>query len=150
MANPGTSLKLTIADHGEMITMTSDIRTQIESANSQFVGAFKRGDATAMANLYTSEAQLLPANTDFVRGTAAIRAFWQGVMDMGLKDASLETIEVETHGDTAIEVGRYRLLTAGDVVADNGKYVVVWKYDSGAWKLHRDIWTTSQPAAASV
>ena len=129
--------------------MSSDIRTQIESANAQFIGAFKRGDATAMANLYTSEAQLLPANTDFVRGTAAIRAFWQSVMDMGLKDASLETVEVETHGDTAIEVGRYRLLADGGVVADNGKYVVVWKNDNGTWKLHRDIWTTSQPAAAA-
>jgi ketosteroid isomerase-like protein len=100
-----------------------------------------------MANLYTSEAQLLPANSDFVRGTAAIR---QGVIDMGLKDASLETVEVEAHGDTAIEVGLYRLLAADGVVADNGKYVVVWKNDSGTWKLHRDIWTTSQPAAASM
>jgi len=130
--------------------MTSDIRTQIESANTQFVGTFRRGDATAMANLYTSEAQLLPANSDFVRGTAAIRTFWQGVMDMGLKDASLETVEAEVHGDTAIEVGLYRLLAGGGVVADNGKYVVVWKNDRGTWKLHRDIWTTSQPTAASV
>jgi hypothetical protein len=30
---------------------------------------------------------------------------------------------------------------------DNGKYVVVWHRDAGTWKLHRDIWTTSQPAA---
>jgi len=130
--------------------MTSDIRTQIESANTQFVGTFRRGDATAMANLYTSEAQLLPANSDFVRGTAAIRTFWQGVINMGLKDASLETVEVEVHGDTAIEVGLYRLLAEGGVVADNGKYVVVWKNDGGTWKLHREIWTTSQPTAASV
>ena len=130
--------------------MTGDIRTQIGSANTEFMNAFKRGDATAMANLYTSEAQLLPANSDFVRGTAAIRAFWQGVIDLGLKDASLETIEAEAHGDTAIEVGRYRLLAAGGAVADSGKYVVVWKNDRGTWKLHRDIWTTSQPAAASV
>ena len=128
--------------------MPSDIRTEIGSANTQFVSAFRRGDATAMANLYTSAAQLLPANTDFVRGPAAIRAFWQSVIDMGLKDASLETIEAEDHGDTAIEVGRYRLLAAGGVVADQGKYVVVWKNDNGTWKLHRDIWTTSQPAAA--
>jgi uncharacterized protein (TIGR02246 family) len=113
------------------------------------VSAFKRGDATAIANLYTSAAQLLPANSDFVRGTAAIRTFWQSVIDMGLKGASLETIEVEGHGDTAIEVGRYRLLAAGDAVADQGKYVVVWKNDDGTWKLHRDIWTTSQPAAAA-
>jgi len=129
--------------------MTGDIRTQIGSANTEFMNAFKRGDATAMANLYTSEAQLLPANSDFVRGTAAIRAFWQGVIDLGLKEATLETIEAEVHGDTVIEVGRYRLLAAGGAVADSGKYVVVWKDDRGTWKLHRDIWTTSQPAAAS-
>jgi uncharacterized protein (TIGR02246 family) len=129
--------------------MSSDIRPQIESANAQFVSAFKRGDATAMANLYTSGAQLLPANSDFVRGTAAIRTFWQSVIDMGLKGASLETIELEGHGDAAIEVGRYRLLAAGDAVADEGKYIVVWKNDNGMWKLHRDIWTTSQPPAAS-
>ena len=128
--------------------MSTDIRPQIESANAEFVSAFKRGDATGLANLYTSSAQLLPANSDFVRGTAAIRAFWQSVMDMGLEGASLETIEVEGHGDTAIEIGRYRLLAAGNVVADQGKYIVVWKNDNDAWKLHRDIWTTSQPAAA--
>jgi uncharacterized protein (TIGR02246 family) len=128
--------------------MSSDIRPQIDAANGQFMNAFQRGDATGLANLYTSGAQLLPANSDFVRGTAAIGSFWQSVIDMGLKGASLETIEVEGHGDTAIEVGRYRLLAAGDVVADQGKYIVVWKNDKGTWKLHRDIWTTSQPAAA--
>jgi uncharacterized protein (TIGR02246 family) len=130
--------------------MTSDIRSQIESANSQFAAAFKRGDAKAMAGCYTAEAALLPANSDFVRGTDAIGLFWQGVIDMGLKDASLETQEVEVHGDTAIEVGRYRLFGAGGAVADNGKYVVVWKNVGGQWKLHRDIWTTSQPVSASM
>ena len=129
--------------------MNSDVRIQIESANAQFVTAFKRGDATSMANLYTAAAELLPANSDFVRGTAAIRTFWQSVIDMGLKGASLETIELEAHGDTVIEIGRYRLLAAGDAVADQGKYIVVWKNDNGKWKLHRDIWTTSQPPAAS-
>lgn len=129
--------------------MSSDIRTQIESTNAQFVSAFKRGDAAGIATLYTAGAQLLPANSDFVHGTAAIRAFWQSVIDMGLKGASLETIELEAHGDTAIEIGRYRLFAGGDAVADQGKYLVVWKHDSGKWKLHRDIWTTSQPPPAS-
>jgi uncharacterized protein (TIGR02246 family) len=129
--------------------MTSDTRREIESANAQFMSAFKRSDATAIGNLYTTGARLLPANSDFVRGTAAIRAFWQNVMNMGLKSAGLETIEVEAHGDTAIEVGRYRLLAAGDALVDHGKYIVVWKNDNGTWKLHLDIWTTSQPAAAS-
>jgi uncharacterized protein (TIGR02246 family) len=125
---------------------TSDIQKQIEAANARFVDAFTRGDAATIASLYTAGAQLLPANSDFVSGTDAIRAFWQKVIDMGLAGASLETIEVEAHGDTVVEVGRYRLLAHGDT-ADAGKYVVVWKNDGGTWKLHRDIWTTSQPAA---
>lgn len=54
--------------------MTSSIQAQIESANSRFVDAFKRGDATGMAALYTADAQLLPNNSDVVRGTEAIRA----------------------------------------------------------------------------
>src|SRR5262245_57728481 len=125
--------------------MADDIRSRIEAGNKAFGDAFRRGDSAAMANLYTAQAQLLPANSDFVRGTAAIRSFWQGVFDMGLKDGILETVEVEAHGDTAIEVGRYKLIAAGGAVADTGKYIVVWKNDKGAWKLHRDIWTTSQP-----
>jgi uncharacterized protein (TIGR02246 family) len=130
------------------MAMASNIETLIGLTNTQFLNAFRRGDAAAMANCYTAGAKLLPAHSDFVQGTAAIRTFWQSAVDMGLQDASLETIEVEDHGDTAIEVGRYRLLAAAGAVADEGKYVVVWKNDQGTWKLHRDIWTTSQPAKA--
>ena len=126
--------------------MADDIRSRIEAGNKAFGEAFRRHDSAAMANLYTAEAQLLPAGSDFVRGTAAIRAFWQSVFDMGLEDGILETVEVEAHGDTAIEVGRYRLTAAGGAPADTGKYIVIWKNDRGSWKLHRDIWTTSQTA----
>src|SRR5262245_66668172 len=125
--------------------MASDVRAQIESANAQLGNAIARGDAAALASLYTSDAQHLPANSDFVRGTTAIRAFWQSMIDAGVSGAALETIDVDDHGDTAIEMGRYRV-RAGDVVADQGKYLVVWKNDKGAWKLHWDIWNTSQPA----
>jgi ketosteroid isomerase-like protein len=54
---------------------------------------------------------------------------------------------VEGHGETAHEIGRYTLKTGTGEVADSGKYLVVWKQEGGAWKLHRDIWTTSRPAA---
>ena len=129
--------------------MVNDIRSQIESANKEWMAAFKACDATALANLYTGQGQLLPANSDFVRGKAAIRSFWQGGIDMGFKDAILETVEVEAYGDTAIEVGRYRIFVGGGTVADHGKYVVVWKNEGGRWKIHRDIWTTSQPPTGS-
>lgn len=124
-----------------------DVRSHVQHGNQQFMAAFKAGDATAIAALYTREAQLMPANSDVVRGADAIRAFWQGVMDMGVREATLEAVEVDALGDTAIEEGRYRLLADKGVQADQGKYIVIWKREGSRWKLHRDIWTTSQPPA---
>jgi len=66
---------------------------------------------------------------------------------MGLEEVVLETLELEAHDETAHEVGRYTLKAAGGQVTDTGKYLVIWKREGGSWKLHRDIWTTSQPAA---
>jgi uncharacterized protein (TIGR02246 family) len=108
--------------------------------------AFRRRDAAAIADLYTRDGQLLPANSDFVTGTDAIRAFWQGAMDMGIEEVVLETAELEGHRDTAHEVGRYTLRAGGEA-ADSGKYLVIWRREGGSWKLHRDIWTTSRPAS---
>jgi ketosteroid isomerase-like protein len=128
-------------------TTAADPRSEIEAENRRFMDAFGRGDAASVARLYTASAQLLPAHSDFVAGTTAIQRFWQGAMDMGLNEAVLETLEVESHGEAAHEVGRYTLKTGAGQVADAGKYLVVWKQEGGAWKLHRDIWTTSRPAA---
>jgi ketosteroid isomerase-like protein len=128
-------------------TVAVDPRAEIEGANRRFMEVFGRGDAAGLARLYTRNAQLLPAHSDVVDGTTAIERFWQGAIDMGLRAVVLETLEVEGHAETAHEIGRYTLRTGTGEVADSGKYLVVWKQEDGVWKLHRDIWTTSRPAA---
>ena len=129
------------------MTPASDTRAAIDAANQNFMTNFGKQDSAGMASLYTGDGQLLPANSDVVNGGADIQAFWQGAFDTGLRQAVLETVELEDHGATAIEVGRYTLNADGGVLADQGKYIVIWKNEGGVWKLHRDIWTTSQPAA---
>lgn len=129
--------------------MAMDAGAQIRDQVKEFERAFARGDVSGVAGLYTREGQLFPANSDVVHGTDAIRAFWQGAIDLGVKEVQLETTELEQHGDTAIETGRYRLMAAGGALADAGKYIVIWKNEGGVWKLHRDIWTTSQAAATA-
>ena len=121
-------------------------REAINVANATFMAAFRANDAGAVADCYTSDAQLLPANSDAVSGTEAIASFWRGVMGMGIAAVKLETLELESQGDLAVEVGRYALGGADGGTLDSGKYVVVWHRDGGSWKLHRDIWTTSRPA----
>ena len=127
--------------------MTStDIRSDILASNKHFMDAFGRGNAASLANLYTVGGQLLPPNSEVVAGRDGIRTFWQGALDAGLTEATLDTVEVDCTGETAVEVGRYTLRAKGGQVADAGKYVVVWKREGGGWKLHRDIWNTNRPA----
>lgn len=126
-----------------------DIRQAIDAANQNFMQAFQRGDAAGVAACYTADARLLPPNGQPMNGTAAITAFWQGAMALGITAAKLETVELESRGDLAIEIGQYTLTIqpAPDTTAtDVGKYVVVWKDDGGVWKLHIDIWNTNTPA----
>ena len=125
--------------------MSPDVNAAIAAANREFMEAFARQDAAGMASMYTAEGQLLPANSDFVSGTSAIEQFLGGAMGMGIRTAKLETVELEAHGETAVEVGKYTLGGDEGQTLDQGKYVVVWKNDDGTWKLHRDIWTTSMP-----
>ncbi len=125
----------------------ADVRAEIEAANRQFEAAAAKGDGTGVAALYTATGQALPAGSDVVSGTEAIGKFWQGVFDSGVKGVRLKTLEVDSAGDSATEVGQYELLDAAGKTLDRGKYVVVWKKDGGRFKLHRDIWTTSMPPA---
>ena len=122
-----------------------NVRSLIQSANQKFMDAFSRADAAAIAALYTDNPKLLPPGFPMMTGKEAVQSFWQGAMDMGIKEAILQTIEVESQGDLASEVGRFTLTmqpSGSESTTMTGKYVVVWKNQDGAWKLHIDIWNT--------
>jgi uncharacterized protein (TIGR02246 family) len=120
---------------------SDDTRESIESSNRAFAAAFLRGDAEAVAELYTEDAELLPPGAGAVAGRAAIAAFWKGAIDAGVKDLVLATTEVESTGDLAWEVGTVRIV-ANDGRVTEDRYLVVWKRENGNWKLHRDIWNS--------
>ena len=126
-----------------------EIRETIKNTNLKFTEAFGRGDLAAVGALYTSDARLLPPGAPMMSGTEAIRAFWQGAMNLGIKTATLETIDVESSGgDLATEIGKFTLSMekpGGERVQQTGKYIVLWKNDGGTWKLHADIWNTNAP-----
>ena len=125
---------------------SQEVRDAIAAAVEKFVTAFNKGDAAGVAALYTEEGQLLPPNAGFMTGREAIQAFWQGALDMGIASAKLKTLEVEGHGDTAVEVGKYKLYAQDGQELDAGKFIVIWKYEDGQWRLHRDIFNSSKPA----
>jgi ketosteroid isomerase-like protein len=124
-----------------------DVRSLIASVNRNFMGAFSRGDAGAIAALYTDDAKLLPPSFPMMTGKEAVQSFWQGAMNSGVTEAKLETLELESQGNLASEIGRFTLtvqLQGSETTTMTGKYLVVWKNQDENWKLHVDIWNTDE------
>ena len=123
-----------------------EAQAAIEAANAKFSEAFARGDAKALAAMYTSDAIAFPPDSEMIRGNEAIGEFWKATRDSGVRAAVLTTVEVDRSGDVAYEVGKVSLTIqpAGkDPTTAVAKYVVVWKRQAdGSWKLHRDIWNS--------
>jgi uncharacterized protein (TIGR02246 family) len=124
------------------------VRAAIEARNKDFGAAFAKGDAAAVAGFYTSNGQMFPPNAAIVSGRDSIQKAWQAFVDAGFKGIELNTSEVEACGDHADEEGTYQVLGKDGLVADTGKYLVIWKKENGQWSLHRDIWNSSNPPPA--
>ena len=121
------------------------IREAIGAVNMEFMNACSQGDAAGVAALYTEDGQVMAPNSDIVTGKEAIQGFFQAFMDMGIKSVKLETVEVESMGETAWEVGNYTLFGEGEQMMDTGKFIVIWKQVDGEWRLHRDIFNSNLP-----
>ncbi len=124
------------------------IRKTIEEGNIIFGEAFRRGDAAAVAELYTADALLLPPNSEKIYGKNRINEFWAGAIKMGATDVTLTSVHVFLMGHYTCEIGQYNLTIEPQnvpTIEDKGKYLVIWKEQDGNWKLHIDIWNTNLP-----
>ena len=124
-----------------------DVTAFIVECNKGFLESFNNGDAKGVAMKYVENAKLLPPNSDVITGLDGIETFWKGAMDMGLKKAELETVKAEGFGGTAIEEGRYKLFLENGQIADQGKFIVIWRNVNGTCKMDLDIWNSSNPPA---
>lgn len=120
-------------------------KASIEKLNNAWTAAFNKGDAAAVAALYTEDAYVLPPGADMVKGRAAIEGFWrQAAQQMG--DAKLTTLDVQPLGPRAArEIGTVTLKTKSQPPQEiTAKYAVVWRKVGGKWKLATDIWNTNK------
>jgi len=127
---------------------TDSARAAIEQVNTLFSEAIARGDAQAIAKLYTEDAILLPERGELVKGRQAIGEFWKTAMDGGVKSVTMTTLDVGGSGDLAHEVGTVLLTLQAEgrpPATASAKFVVVWKREADGWKIHRDIWNDPPP-----
>jgi uncharacterized protein (TIGR02246 family) len=119
---------------------------QIQKLNDQWMAAFNKGDAAAVAAMYTIDAYVLSDGSEMVKGRPAIEALWKQQM-AGATVEKITTLDVKPlGGNAAREIGTVTMKTKAqppqDVVI---KYAVVWQKEGGQWKLLQDIWNMNKP-----
>ena len=120
-------------------------KATIEKLNDAWTAAFNKGDAAAVAAMYTEDAYVLPPGAELIKGRTAIEGFWrQAAQQIG--DAKLTTVDVLPLGPGAArEIGKVALKTKSQPPQEIvGKYAVVWLKVGGDWKLATDIWNTNK------
>ena len=107
---------------------------KLESLVSAYGDAVQKGDAEAVARLFTKDAIVLPPNRLEIRGRQAIQDFYSEIMGSGW----LETVKVQDiqeDGETVFATGTY------DTGEFAGKWLKVLKVQSdGALLIHRWCW----------
>ena len=106
--------------------------------------AWNAGDAAALAAMYAADAVVMAPGAPGMMGQEAIQAGFQVALDMA--EGSQMTItpeEIMSHGDMAVEVGKWVEAGADGSHKDHGKYIAVWKNVDGQWMIVRDIWNSS-------
>jgi uncharacterized protein (TIGR02246 family) len=116
-------------------------KTAIQNLEDQWGTAFNKGDAAAVAAMYTDDAYVLPAGSPMAHGHADIQAFWGQAMQQ-LGDVKCTAVDVMPIGRSgAREIGTCTFKTKGASPQDGAlKYAVVWRKVNSQWMLNTDIW----------
>jgi len=136
------SIAIAVAAAFPSAASAADARKGIDAGNARWLAGLAAKDAGAIAAVYAEDAILYPPGAGAVSGRKAISAAFEPMLGAPL---SLKTVEVKQSGDFAVETGTWTMAGPDGKLADDGKYVVVWKKVGKGWLMWRDIWNSSRP-----
>ncbi|PIK47399.1 hypothetical protein BSL78_15733 [Apostichopus japonicus] len=125
--------------------MSSTIKEEIEAADRKLENCFGSADFVGLSNLYTEDCKVLATGSPMLEGHEGVAKLFKGVYDSGPKSVKLVEEEIGTAGgDVIYSRGLYTFFLADGSVADEGKFVVLWKRVNGQMYLYTDIINTNK------
>lgn len=134
----------------------SAIEQTIRDLDAQWSAAAGAKDLEKTISFYSQDALVLPTNAPAATTKDAIRNTWKDLLASPGLAISWKTtkVEVAKSGEFAYTTGTYELTmndASGNPINDRGKYVEVWKKQTGGtWKVVADIWNSDLPLSASA
>ncbi|MDF1680685.1 SgcJ/EcaC family oxidoreductase [Ponticaulis sp.] len=123
----------------------ADDEANLVSATQTWVETYNRNDWAALADLFTTDAVMMPPGSPAVTGREAI-VTWEATYEEGFRIA-LHVEHIDVIGDHAIIRGRSCLLIPlddGKTGVDVGKYLEVRiRSADGRWLVEQDIFNSS-------
>ena len=121
---------------------------RVEAALFRYAQLVLAMDHSALAELFTPEAEISHAGGTPVRGRAAIYSFLSSFVDYQVLEYSIAPASTLIHGDGAAQSGMYRQRVRtpqGQVLEVSGHFEAQWLRDrSGAWLISH-MRTTPSP-----
>lgn len=111
--------------------------------------SFNKGDAGAIAKLYSDQAVLVMSGAKPVQGRDGIHKAVDDMIKSGVK-VRIGSVQNMGTGDLAYVYGPYSVLEhEGGRVVENGTYVEVWRRRGGTWQIDLDV-NSAGPAVLPV
>jgi uncharacterized protein (TIGR02246 family) len=92
---------------GAEASLAGSAEDDVKAAYSAWDAAFNKGDAGAVAALYSDDALLLPPTHNVIKGPAGVETFVQGLLKMGTKDHKFEIIEARQDGNIVYAAAKW-------------------------------------------
>ena len=118
--------------------------TAIQAASDTWVATYNENDWDALADLFATDATIMPPNSPIVAGREAIAA-WEAAYETGFQIA-FDVEEIGGEGDIAYVRGRscvFIPLEAGEYGVDVGKFLEIRERgENGDWLIVSDIFNS--------
>jgi ketosteroid isomerase-like protein len=120
-----------------------EVRKIIETSNAIYAELANKNDGSILTR-YSEDACLLPPNLEPVCGHARIEEFFRKGPKVLVK-FTIQALDGDAR-EYVTELSYYEMTDLNGKKMDEGKVLVVWKKTKDGWKMHRDMFSSNNPA----
>ncbi|MGV6845639.1 MAG: nuclear transport factor 2 family protein [Lutibacter sp.] len=114
----------------------SVLKKEIELRLRDYERYLKNRDSIGLGNMYMKNAEIIPST---VGRKNIIKAFGSMIRD-SITGSEFKTTNLWGNNQLLVEEGKGIWFRTDGTVVGRGKYLLVWKKESGKWKILRDTW----------